>query len=171
MSRKFLPLAGACAVLVLAGCANREPPQQPPAPATPPRAEAPEPIRCTPVAADDPMVGTWYSVSRPRGYAGDFQSLTVLRADGTMTYETQLKVGRRTRPALRESGCWSVAQGIYTLQTTQSNGEPVDPADPIYVNRYQVEKLAGNQLRLRELKSGGQVLTARRMRSGYRLSN
>jgi len=171
MSRKFLPLAGVCAVLVLAGCAGRKPPQQPPAPDTPPRAEAAEPIRCTPVAADDPMIGTWYSVSRPRGYAGDFQSLTVLRADGTMTYETQLKVGRRTRPALRESGCWSVAQGVYTLQTTQSNGEPVDAADPIYVNRYQVEKLAGNQLRLRELKNGGQTLTARRMQPGYRLPN
>ncbi len=52
-----------------------------------------------------------------------------------MSYETQLKVGRKTRPALRETGCWSVADGVYTMQTTASNGEEVDASDPIYVNR------------------------------------
>jgi len=172
MSRTFLPLAGAmCAALVLAGCAGRKPPPRPPEPASPPQAQAPEPVRCTPVPADDPMIGTWYAVSRPRGFAGDLQSLTVVRADGTMRYETQMKVGRRTRPALRETGCWSVADGVYTLQTTQSNGEPVDSADPIYVTRYRIEKAARGQLTLRELKGGGQVITARRMPPGFQLPN
>ena len=89
------------------------------------------------------MVGTWYSSSKPRGVSGDFQSLTVLRADGTMAYETQLKIGRKTRPALRESGCWTVADGVYTMRTTVSNGEIVDFDDPIYLNRYRVEGRTG----------------------------
>ncbi len=98
------------------------------------------------------------------------QSLIVLSADGTMSYESLLKIGRKTRPALRETGCWSVADGVYTMRTTKSAGEPVDPTDPIYLNRYRVEKVEQSKLSLRELKSGGMLLTARRMPAGYRLA-
>lgn len=172
MIRPFLPLAGAmCVGLVLAGCAAKKSPAPKQAEAPAAVAAAPEPVRCVPARGDDPMVGTWFSVSRPRGFAGDFQALTVLSADGTMRYETQIKVGRKTRPALRETGCWTVADGVYTMQTTQSNGEAVDPGDPIYVNRYRVEKVDRGQLRLRELRNNGQVLTAKRMQPGYRLPN
>ncbi|CUK17560.1 Uncharacterised protein [Achromobacter sp. 2789STDY5608615] len=93
----------------------------------------------------------------------------MLYPDGRMAYETQLKIGRKTRPALRETGCWSVVDGVYTMQTTQSNGELVDAGDPIYINRYRVEKVEQAKLTLRELRSGGQVVTARRMPQGYRL--
>ncbi|SAI47988.1 putative lipoprotein [Bordetella ansorpii] len=173
MSRSLLPLAGAlCAGLVLAGCAVQKPTasKQADAPA-PAVAAAPEPVRCTPVRSDDPMVGTWYSVSRPRGFAGDLQALTVLSPDGRMTYETQMKVGRKTRPALRESGCWTVAEGVYTMRTTESNGDAVDAADPIYTNSYRVEKVDRSQLKLREIRGNGQVLVAKRMSPGYRLPN
>jgi hypothetical protein len=70
---------------------------------------------------------------------------------------------------LRETGCWSVADGIYTMQTTKSAGELVDANDPIYLNRYRVEKVEKTRLTMRELKNGGQVMTARRMPTGYRL--
>ena len=86
-----------------------------------------------------------------------------------MAYETLLKIGRKTRPALRETGCWTVADGIYTMRTTKSAGELVDANDPIYLNRYRVEKVEKTKLTLRELKTGGQVVTARRMPPGYRL--
>ena len=45
----------------------------------------------------------------------------------------------------------------------------MDFDDPIYLNRYRVEKVEQTKLTLRELKSGGQVVTARRMPQGYRL--
>jgi len=170
MSRSFLPLAGAlCAAVALAGCAARKP--APSADAAQKTAAASEPVRCTPARAGDPMIGTWYSVSRPHGFAGALQALTVLSPDGHMTYETQMKVGRKTRPALREAGCWSVDDGVYTLRTTQSNGEAVDAADPIYTNRYHVEKIDRAQLKLRELRDAGQMLTAQRMQPGYRMPN
>ncbi|CFW37295.1 putative lipoprotein [Bordetella pertussis] len=51
----------------------------------------------------------------------------------------------------------------------QSNGEPVDASDPIYQNRYRVEKVDSGKLTLRELKRNGQAVTARRMQPGYRL--
>lgn len=166
MSSVYLRTAGlVCAGLILAGCAARKTASITEAQPEPPA----KPMVCTPARPGDPMIGTWYSTSRPRGVSGDFQALTVLSADGTMRYETQLKIGRRTRPALRESGCWSVADGIYTQQTTQSNGEPVDGSDPIYRNRYRIEKLDQKQVTLRELKQGGQVVVARRMQPGYRL--
>ena len=167
MSSVFLRSAGvACAILILAGCATRKPAAitegQP--------AEPAKPVACAPAKAGDPMIGTWLSNSRPRDVAGDMQSLIVLSADGTMSYESLLKIGRKTRPALRETGCWSVADGIYTMRTTQSAGEPVDANDPIYLNRYRVEKVEQTKLTLRELKSGGILLTARRMPPGYRLA-
>ena len=166
MSSVYLRSAGiACAVLILAGCAARKPATiseaQP--------AEPPKPVACVPAKAGDPMIGTWLSNSRPRDVSGDLQSLLVLSADGTMAYESLLKIGRKTRPALRETGCWSVADGIYTMQTTKSAGELVDANDPIYLNRYRVEKLEKAKLTMRELKNGGLVMTARRMPAGYRL--
>ncbi|MCY1200619.1 hypothetical protein D9M72_120510 [compost metagenome] len=166
MSSVYLRSAGiACAVLVLAGCAARKP-----AAITEVRpAEPPKPAACVPARSGDPMIGTWLSNTRPRDVSGDLQSLIVLSADGTMAYESLLKIGRKTRPALRETGCWTVADGIYTMQTTKSAGEPVDANDPIYLNRYRVEKVEQARLTLRELKSGGQVMTARRMPAGYRL--
>lgn len=167
MSSVSLRSAGiACAVLILAGCAARKPATISEAPP----AEPPKPIACVPAKAGDPMIGTWLSNSRPRDVSGDMQSLLVLSADGTMSYETLLKIGRKTRPALRETGCWSVADGVYTMHTTKSAGEPVDPKDPIYLNRYRVEKVEQARLTLRELKKGGSVLTARRMPAGYRLA-
>ncbi|WP_286900493.1 MULTISPECIES: hypothetical protein [Achromobacter] len=167
MSSVFLRTAGvACALVILAGCAARKPAAitevQP--------ADPPKPVACTPAKAGDPMVGTWLSNSRPRDVAGDMQALIVLSADGTMSYESLLKIGRKTRPALRETGCWSVENGVYTMRTTKSAGEPVDPTDPIYLNRYRVEKVEQSKLSLRELKSGGMLLTARRMPAGYRLA-
>ena len=167
MSSLHLRSAGiACALLILAGCAARKPAAiteaQP--------AEPAKPVACAPAQPGDPMVGTWLSNSRPRDVSGNMQSLIVLSADGTMAYETLLKIGRQTRPALRETGCWSVADGVYTMRTTKSAGEPVDANDPIYVNRYRVEKVDKAKLTLRELKNGGMVLTARRMPTGYRLA-
>ena len=167
MSSVFLRSAGiACTILILAGCAARKPATiteaQP--------AEPPKPVACQPAKAGDPMIGTWLSNSRPRDVSGDMQSLIVLSADGTMSYESLLKIGRKTRPALRETGCWSVADGIYTMRTTKSAGEPVDANDPIYLNRYRIEKVEQSKLAMRELKSGGILLTARRMPAGYRLA-
>ncbi|WAI83608.1 MULTISPECIES: hypothetical protein [Achromobacter] len=166
MSSVYLRSASiACAVLVLAGCAVRKPAAitegQPEAP--------PKPVACVPAKAGDPMIGTWLSNTRPRDVSGELQSLIVLSADGTMAYESLLKIGRKARPALRETGCWAVADNVYTMQTTKSAGEPVDAKDPIYVSRYRVEKVERAKLTLRELKSGGQLLTARRMPQGYRL--
>ncbi|MCD0506204.1 hypothetical protein, partial [Bordetella petrii] len=131
----------------------------------------PAAVACAPAQSGSQLVGNWQSSTRPRGVAGDFKALVALAADGTMSYDTQLKIGKRTRPGLRESGCWELKSGVLTLQTVRSNGEPVDTADPIYQNRYRVEKISGTMLTLRELRSGGQAITARRMPPGYRLPN
>jgi hypothetical protein len=164
MFRPSFPFhAGAlCAALVLAGCASKQPTLIVEAP-------DPAPLACVPPQAGSPLVGIWLAVSRPKGVAGDYQTLTVLQPDGHMSYETQLRVGRKIRPALREAGCWSVADGIYTMQTIVSNGEKVDLSDPIYLNRYRIEKIDKARLTLRDLKQGGQVVVAQRMPSGYRL--
>jgi hypothetical protein len=155
-----------CAAFILAGCAVK---QQAPTAEVKKETPPPAPAACVPVQDGSPLIGTWYSVSTPRGVAGNLQSLTVLSADGKMTYETQLKIGKKIRPALRESGCWSYADGVYTMQTTQSYGEAVDVSDPIYSNKYRVQNVNGKQAKLLELKPGGQAITATKMSPNYRL--
>src|SRR5690606_21719473 len=162
----FRRIGAVGAALILAGCAARKTGQAP-SPAAP--AAAPPQVACTPAEPGSRMVGTWQSNTRPRGVSGEFSALYTLAADGTMTYTTQLKIGKRIRPGLREAGCWQLAEGVLTLQTTRSNGEAVDTADPIYQNRYRVEKADDKRLTLRELRAGGQVVTARRMPPGYHL--
>lgn len=132
--------------------------------------DPPKPVACSPAEAGSLLVGDWLSTSKPKGIAGDFRALYVLRADGVMLYETQVKVGKRIRPGLRESGCWKVEDGVMILQTLGSNGESVDSSDPIYQNRYRVEKVESARFVWRELRSGGQSVTARRMKAGYKLS-
>lgn len=148
---------------ILAGCTTKKPVT---AISPPPPPQAPT---CTPSRLDHPMIGAWYAVSQPKGMSGDLRTLTVLAADGSMTYETQLKIGRKIRPGLRESGCWSMIDDIYTMQTTKSNGELVEFDDPIYSNRYKVEKLDGARLVLKELKAGAKAVTAKRVKIDYRL--
>lgn len=161
---------GACAALALAGCAVKKP-AAPPAGAASGAASvnAAGVIACQAQEASNPLIGTWYAVSTPRGMAGQMQTVTVLKPDGTMSYESQLKVGKRIRPALRETGCWTYTNGIYTMQTTRSNGEPVDIEDPIYRNRYRVERVDAQRMTLREDIKGGQSSSAKKMAPNYRL--
>lgn len=168
MSSSFIRGAGAAcaAVIVLGACTARQQVSAPPASAT---SDAPRSVVCASAPADSPLVGTWYSSSTPRGLAGTMQTVTVLGADGRMHYESQVKIGKRTRPGLRESGCWSYADGVYMMQTTTSNGEPVDGDDPIYINRLRVESVDRARLVLRDVKPGGHRITAKRMPQGYRL--
>src|SRR3546814_6788854 len=106
------------AALILAGCAARKTAQAP-APAV--SAAAPPAVVCTPTEPGSRLVGTWQSNTRPRGVAGEFSALIALGADGTMAYTTQLKIGKRIRPGLREAGSWQLAGGVVTLQTTRPN--------------------------------------------------
>lgn len=160
-------IAGAaCAVFAaLAGCAKNNLPEASGASGAPPQPPA---VVCVPAQPGSPMIGTWYSTSRPKGVAGDYRSLKVLSADGHMSYASQLRFGRRVRPALDEKGCWQVADGVLTMQTTSSHGEDVDPTDPIYTNRYRVQKQNHRELILRSL-GDGRTLVERRMPAGYQL--
>lgn len=159
----------AVAVLaVLAGCSARPGGTKPPAAQAGAQAQASQVVTCQPQAGS-PLIGNWYAVSTPKGVSGHLQTLTRLRADGTMGYETQLKIGKKMRPALRETGCWTFADGIYTLQTLKSNGDEVDATDPIYKNTYRVEKVDAARMVIREVQKGGQSITAKKMPDGYRM--
>lgn len=164
MSSAFSRFAGvACAAFILAGCATKK---EVPAPVAQP-APPPKPVACAASAGAEALAGTWYSVSTPRGVGGTQQTLLVLAPDGKMRYQTQLKIRNKARPGLDETGCWTFSNGVYTMQTTESNGDPVDLSDPIYTNRYKVESINNSTLVLRDQKAGGEVLKARRMPQGY----
>lgn len=155
-----------CLALLAAGCAVKKPASTNKA-AT---AQAgPQPAACAPAPAGSALIGTWYALSTPKGVSGHLQSLTTLAADGTMKYETQLKIGSRVRPALRETGCWTFADEVYTLQTLRSNGELVDAEDPIYRNSYRVEKVSATQITSRETRRGAQSVTGRKVPATFRL--
>lgn len=145
------------AALVLAGCAA--PPPEP--------APAPDETRCTAATAGDALVGSWLSVRKQSGVAGELRTHIVLNADGTMNYGEQLSRPGKAPQGLAETGCWRREGQTMVLRTVESNGSPVDLKDPIYVNRYQIAREAGDRLGLQA--PDGARLDARRMPPDYRL--
>lgn len=157
---RLLRLAAGTLVLgVLAACA----PTTPPSPVVPAQAQVPA---CVAAAATDPLIGNWLSVSSQKGVAGSLRTLYTLHPDGTMTYVEQVKRPRTPSQGLYEAGCWAHEGNTVVLRTLQSNGSPVNLNDPIYTNRYRVERVTATELRLQG--TSGSV-RAKRMSPGYRL--
>ena len=144
-------------LIVLAGCTAPRP--VPPAPE--------DDTRCIEAAAGDALIGNWLSVRKQQGVAGELRTHFVLSADGTMTYGEQLVRGRGAPQGLAETGCWRREGQTMVLRTVESNGSPVDPKDPIYVNRYEISGETAERLVLRA--PDGARLEAKRMPSDYRL--
>ncbi|MFV0282378.1 MAG: hypothetical protein ACK5JE_01120 [Castellaniella sp.] len=157
--RFHVRIALAAALVTLAACAPMKPAQGPAA------ATATRPS-CTVAATGDPLVGNWLSVSAQKGVAGALRTLYTLNPDGTMNYVKQIKRPRTPSQGLYESGCWVRDGQTVILRTLDSNGLPVNLDDPIYTNRYRVDRVNTSELRL----SGPDgAVKARRMSPGYRL--
>ena len=122
---------------------------------------------CRVAAAQDGLVGSWLSVRKQPGVAGELRTHFVLNADGTMRYEEQLTRSGRAPQGLAETGCWSRDGQTLVMRTMESNGSPVDREDPIYVNRYTISREAGDRMSLQT--PDGARLDAKRMPLDYRL--
>ena len=96
-------------------------------------------------------------------------TLITLRADGTIVYDTQLKIGKRMRPGLRETGCWTYGKAVLELRTLRYNGDDIDANDPIYQNRWRVESVNATRFVARDQRSLTQSLTARKMPDSFKL--
>jgi len=147
--------AGAAAALLVAGCTT--------APVPPPTAGQ---TSCAAPQAGDALAGSWLSVLKQKGVAGELHVLFELRPDGGMGYSEQLKRGRQPPRLLSETGCWQSDGRVLTLRTLTSNGEPVEIADPIYTNQYTIVAQTGKALSLRGPDG---ALQARLMPPGYKL--
>lgn len=156
-SRFMLVSAGFVAVL-LAGCAGLRP-------SVP---VEPDDTRCKAAAPGDALVGNWLAVRKESGVAGELRSYFVLQADGTMNYSEQLRRPGKAPQGLMETGCWHRDGQTMVLRTVESNGSPVDLDDPIYINRYQITREAGDRIGLNT--PDGAQLQARRMPPDYRLT-
>ncbi|HEY9281626.1 MAG TPA: hypothetical protein VIP51_16280 [Eoetvoesiella sp.] len=154
--RKSTFVGGLAVTVFIAGCVSA------PAPAP----SVPVAGQCRAAPANDPLVGTWLAVRKHKGVAGELHVLFALQADGTMAYNEQLKRGKTPPRELNETGCWHHDKSTLTLQTTKSNGAPIELDDPIYSNKFTIRSQDGKTLSL--LGSDGQF-KARRMPDGYRL--
>lgn len=151
-------IAVAFVAALLAGCAGLKPESGP----------APVDTRCAAAAPGDALVGNWLSVRRESGVAGELRTYFSLRADGTMHYAEQLRRPGKAPQGLAETGCWHREGKAMVLRTVESNGSPVDPDDPIYINRYQLTRESGERIGLNA--PDGARLDARRMPPDYRLA-
>lgn len=150
-------VVAAFAAAMLAGCAGSRVEQ----------VREPRETPCVAAAQGEPLIGNWMSVRREKGVAGELRTLISLRADGTMSYQEQLSRPGRAPQGLAETGCWERQGGMVVLRTLASNGSPVDPEDPIYVNRYQLTRESAERIGLQA--ADGVRVDARRMPADYRL--
>lgn len=123
-------------------------------------------LQCTPVQPNDPLVGNWLSVNSQKGVAGALRTLYTLNADGTMTFNQQIKRNQNPSQGIYESGCWSRNGEILVLRTGESNGLPVNLEDPIYTDKFKIIGLNSTELKL---QGDTGSLEAKRMSPGYRL--
>src|SRR5690606_16208947 len=148
---------GVAAALLLAGCVAQRPAPEP----------VDEVIRCKPAAAGDALVGSWLSVRKQTGVAGELHTHILLNQDGTMSYGEQLRRPRTPPQGLAETGCWQREGQSIVMRTLESNGSPVDTQDPIYVNRYEIKRESTQALAL--TGPDGVSLNFKRMPPDYRL--
>ncbi len=152
-------------LVLLTACGLPRPSDAPVVPA-PSGAVAPT---CVPVASNQPLVGTWYLVSKQNGVAGEIQTLLTLKADGTLRQQTRVKQGRNIRSELRETGCWEAPAGKLITRVSKSNGELIDFNDPIYSTTYMVEKIDASRLTYREDRAGSRSMFAKKVQDSFRL--
>jgi len=158
-SNFFKGMLPACVVMALvAGCAAPSGPA-----ADKDQAQA---VSCSAAQAGETLVGNWLAVRTQKGVAGELHVLFTLKPDGSMAYVEQLKRGRQPPRMLSETGCWTRSSQQLVLQTTESNGVPVDLNDPIYRNQYQITSAAADRL---GLSGAAGTMIARRMPADYRL--
>lgn len=143
-------------------------PRHPDAPVIQAPAGAVEPA-CVPVSAGNPLIGTWYLVSKQAGVAGEMQTLLTLSADGKLKQQTRVKQGRNIRSELRETGCWEAPAGKFITRVSRSNGELIDFKDPIYSTTYVVEKVDANRLTYRQDRPDSKPSVAKKVQDSFRL--
>lgn len=123
-------------------------------------------LECTPVAANNILVGNWLSIGSQKGVAGAVRTLYTLNADGSMEFVQQIKRSQMPSQGISETGCWQRNGNVLVIKTDKSNGVPVNLDDPIYTSNYFIVKLDQTEL---QLKNDTGLLHAKRMSSGYRL--
>lgn len=124
---------------------------------------------CTPVSAANPLIGTWYLVSKQAGVAGEMQTLLTLGANGKLKQQTRVKQGRNIRSELRETGCWEAPAGKLITRVSRSNGELIDFNDQIYSTSYVVEKVDANRLVYRLDRADSKPAFAKKVQDSFRL--
>lgn len=162
-------MAGIAATLVLLGsltaCGLPRPKD---APVIAPPTGAVEPA-CVAPSSGNPLIGSWYLVSKQAGVAGEIQTLLTLSADGKLKQQTRVKQGRNIRSELRETGCWEAPAGKFVTRVSRSNGELIDFKDPIYSTTYVVEKVDANRLTYRVDRPDSKPAFAKKVQDSFRL--
>jgi uncharacterized protein (DUF736 family) len=164
MKRKGMNYLAGLATLALAGCVTM-PTETPTAqPTTPVETR---PVACTPASPEDPVIGNWLSKRNEKGIQGELRTLVTLQANGQMLYTEQVKRPRQPSQGLSEAGCWVRDGQAVVLQTLESNGLAVEPDDPLFTNRFVIERQQGKRLVVRS--ETGTRYSLEQVSPGYRL--
>ena len=164
--RRFIRASAALTIIgLLTACGL---PRHKDAPVIQAPAGAVEPA-CAPINAANPLIGSWYLVSKQAGIAGEMQTLLTLSADGKLKQQTRVKQGRNIRSELRETGCWEAPAGKFITRVSRSNGELIDFKDPIYSTTYVVEKVDANRLTYRLDRPDSKPSFAKKVQDSFRL--
>lgn len=164
MKRKGMMYVGAVMLLALAGCNTIPTATQTNQASTTLETRS---VACTPANAEDPVIGNWLSKRQEKGIQGELRTLVTLQANGQMQYTEQVKRPRQPSQGLSEAGCWVRDGQSLVLHTRESNGVAVEEDDPLFTNRFVIERHQGKRLVVRA--ETGARYTLEQVSPGYRL--
>lgn len=114
------------------------------------------------------VVGTWYGSSlQPHTSPYPIHWVSEDSADGTFSMVTYEERPCGLRVFSREAGRWGMSNGIYTIITTQLNGNAVNSADRYLQDVYEVNSISRDKFTYRSITYGIEF-EARRVQPGYK---
>jgi hypothetical protein len=100
------------------------------------------------------IVGYWYGENYQPAFHNYFQALGQDRADGTFEVEFRRYENCKLVSRQRESGTWSIANGVVRGETTAIDGAATDRSDPSFRDAYDILKLDEHDFQSRHMPDG-----------------
>jgi hypothetical protein len=93
------------------------------------------------------IVGRWHGAEyQPTNSKYLLHWVLDRRLDGKFSLTTYEEIDCRLVPFSRESGEWSIGNGLYTMITTEVDGNKVDVSNRFYTDVYRIDEIGADRI-------------------------